>query len=513
MRYSGSKIGSLLVAMLSFLASAGQVKAEDIGRIDTSGFDQAVNKAFVPVSDAISSIIFYSIDLSVAGQSTSLPLILVWLIAASVFYTLYLGFINFRGLRHSRQVLRGDFDNETDDGHISRFEVLSTELSGTVGLGNIAGVAVAISLGGPGATLWMIIAALFGMSTKFAEAALGVRFRIKTEDGRFQGGPMYYLKNGLSEIGWPKLGTILSVLFALFCVVGSLGAGNMFQSNQAYAALVSVTGGEFSFWANKGWLFGSIMALLVGVVIIGGIRRIARVAEIVVPFMGGIYVLAALTVILLNIGAVPDAFVTIFKSGMTLEAGFGGLVGAIIMGIQRAAFSNEAGIGTAGIAHAPTKTNQAVSEGFIGMLGPVIDTVIICTMTALVIIISGVYEFGQGIEGVELTKRAFEANISWFPYVLAVAVNLFAFSTMLAWSYYGSKSFSFLFGERRDVELVYRILFCLFLIPGAMAELGPVIAFTDALIFAMAIPNIIGLYFLAPILKRELKEYWEKVTA
>ena len=282
----------------------------------------------------------------------------------------------------------------------------------------------------------------------------------------------------------------------------------MFQVNQAYAALVSVTGGELGFWGDKGWLFGIISAGLVGIVIIGGIKRIAHVAEVIVPFMGGLYVTAALAVIVMNYTEIPGAFSIIFESGLSLKAGVGGLLGAIIMGIQRAAFSNEAGLGTAAIAHAPTKTSQPISEGFIGMLGPVIDTVIVCTMTALVIVTSGVYEVGQGMEGVALTNRAFATHIAWFPYVLAVAVNLFAFSTMLAWSYYGSKSFSFIFGERRDIELIYRLSFCGFLVIGAMAELGPVIAFTDAMVFAMAVPNIIGLYLLAPTLKRKLKIYW-----
>lgn len=501
---------SALSFLFSYFVFLSPAFADDVA---TQSIDQKVNDILVPITDAVSSFVFYSVTFFEGTEKEiSFPLILGWLVAAAIFFSFYLGFINLRGFKHSIRILKGEFDTNPDaQGSINRFEVLATSLSGTVGLGNIAGVAVAISVGGPGATLWMIITAFFGMSTKFAEAALGVKYRHETEDGRIMGGPMYYLRDGFAERGFPRVGAVMGMIFAICCALGALGAGSMFQSNQAHAILVTVTGGDASFFADKGWLFGLIIASLVGVVIIGGINRIAGVAEKIVPLMALIYLTAGAVVIAINYTEIPEAFQTIFHSAFSIEAGFGGLLGAIIMGVQRAAFSNEAGIGSAAIAHAPTKTDQPVSEGFIGMLGPFIDTIVICTMTALVIVVSGAYKNGTGMEGVALTSEAFASAISWFPYVLAVAVIMFAFSTMLAWSYYGSKSFAYIFGEKRWVETSYRLVFCVFVVIGAMTELEPVINFTDATIFAMAIPNIIGLYLLAPSLKADLKEYWAKM--
>lgn len=503
---------SLFCFVFSFITFISPAFAEDIA---TKTIDERVNDTIAPITNAVADFVFYSVTLfKDTANEVSFPLILCWLVIAAVFFSFYLGFINIRGLKHSIRVLKGEYDtNPNAKGSINRFEVLSTELSGTVGLGNIAGVAVAISVGGPGATLWMIITAFFGMSTKFVEAALGVKYRYERSDGHIMGGPMYYLSQGFSERGWPRLGAFLAMIFAVCCAFGAFGAGGMFQSNQAHSILVAVTGGEMSFFADKGWLFGLIIAGIVGFVIIGGINRIAHVAEAIVPLMGIIYLTAGFIVIGINFEHIPEAIQTIITGAFSIEAGFGGLLGAIIMGVQRAAFSNEAGIGSAAIAHAPTKTDQPISEGFIGMLGPLIDTIIVCTTTALVIVTSGVYKDGIGMEGVALTTRAFESAISWFPYALAFAVIMFAFSTMLAWSYYGAKCTSYIFGNKLSVEVTYKIVFCIFVIIGAMTDLAPVISFTDAMVFTMAVPNIIGLYILAPSLKRELKDYWTKVNA
>jgi len=476
-------------------------------------FDDKVNEYFKPISDTSLEIVFYSITV---GNQT-IPLILVWLVFASIFFTFYMRFVNVALFKHGIDLVRGKFDKTDGNnaGQINRFQALTTSLSGTVGLGNIAGVAVAISVGGPGAMFWMMLMGFFGMSAKFVECSLGVKYRHQTEDGRMFGGPMFYLRDGFKEFGSKMglFGKLMGGFFALCCIGGSLGGGNMFQANQAYGQLVNITGGDASFWADKGWLFGVILSALVGGVIIGGIKTIANVASKIVPFMAAIYLIAGLVLLIMNSAEVPAAFGAIFKGAFGIDAVAGGFLGAVIQGVRRAAFSNEAGIGSAAIAHAAAKTDNAVSQGLVAMLGPFIDTVIICTMTALVIVVSGVYVEGGGMEGVELTSRAFESAFSWFPYVLTLAVILFAFSTMIAWSYYGVKAFTYLFGESVKSEMSFKILFCLFVIVGASAKLGNVINFTDAMIFAMAVPNIVGLYLLAPGLKRDLLAYCKQIKA
>ncbi|GJL84676.1 MAG: alanine glycine permease [Micavibrio sp.] len=477
---------------------------------EVTGIDAKIDAFFQPFSEAIASIVFYSASLG----GHDIKVILIWLVLVSLFFTFYLGFINVRYFKHAVDLVRGKYDKPGDAGQISRFQALTTSLSGTVGLGNIAGVAVAVSVGGPGAAFWMLVMGFFGMTTKFAEVMLGVKYRHHPDPDRpeiVSGGPMYYIRDAFNNRNIPYLGQIMGGFFAACCVLGTLGAASVFQTNQAYQQVVNVTGGAESFLADKGWLFGLGMAVLVGVVIIGGIKSIAAVASKIVPIMGLIYLVAGLVVIGLHAGQIPEAFVTIFESAFGVKAGIGGLMGALLMGVQRATFSNEAGFGTASIAHAAAKTNEPVSQGFVGMLGPFIDTVIICMVTALVITVTGAYESGSGMEGVELTSRAFESGISWFPYVLCLTVFLFAYSTMIAWSYYGVKSFAFLFGEHEWVGNVFKVIFLLFIVVGASASLDAVILFTDAGVFAMTIPNIIGLYFLAPEIKRDVKDYITRI--
>jgi AGCS family alanine or glycine:cation symporter len=383
---------------------------------------------------------------------------------------------------------------------------LATALSATVGLGNIAGVAVAITVGGPGATFWMIVAGLLGMSSKFVECTLGVKYRLVNENGEVSGGPMYYLKNGLAKYGYGNIGKVLAVLFAILCIGGSFGGGNMFQANQAYAQL----SGQFPMLSGNGPMFGFLLAILVGTVIIGGIKSIARVTEKIVPFMAVLYVAAALVILVVNFSEIGNAFAMIFKGAFAPSAAFGGFIGVIIQGFRRAAFSNEAGVGSASIAHSATKTNEPVSEGIVSLLEPFIDTVVICTMTALVIIVTGMSGV-QGVEGAQLTSQAFESVISWFPYVLVIAIFLFAFSTMISWSYYGLKSWTYLFGSSKKSELVYKLIFLIFIIVGSSVKLGAVLDFSDMMILAMAFPNILGLLILSGEVKIDLKEYLNKV--
>jgi AGCS family alanine or glycine:cation symporter len=471
------------------------------------GIDERINLAIKPFADAVAGAVFSSFP--VAG--VQIPFVLVWLIVAATIFTFYFKFINLRAFRHGFELVRGDYHDPKAAGEVTHFQALATALSGTVGLGNIAGVAVAVSLGGPGATFWMILAGFLGMSSKFTECTLGVKYRNELPDGTVSGGPMYYLTKGLAEKGtnFARLGKVLAVMFAIFCVGGSFGGGNMFQANQSFSQLVNVTGGDASWLADKGWLFGLVIAALVGLVIMGGIKGIARVTSKIVPFMAIIYVLAGIAIILMNINLVPSAFGAIINGAFTAEGIGGGVIGVLFQGFKRAAFSNEAGVGSAAIAHSAVKTNRPVTEGFVALYEPFVDTIVVCTITALVIIITGTWDPSvDPSAGVQLTSRAFESTFSWFPYVLTVAVLLFAFSTMISWSYYGLKSWTFLFGENKLTDASYKILFLFFVVIGSSMQLGSVIDFSDAMIFAMAFPNLLGCYFLLPMVKKELDEYW-----
>lgn len=502
--------------------------------------DQIIDEKFGDYTGWFVNAIFYSIPFS---QDIQVPWVLIVLVLGAVFFSVYFKFINITGFKTAINIVRGKYDEiesggdqiEASDsvhvseegdvidtirvehdhdhhGEVSHFQALTAALSATVGLGNIAGVAVAISIGGPGATFWMIIAGLIGMASKFTECTLGVRYREIDENGRVFGGPMYYLTKGLKEKGMAGFGKLLAVLFAIMCIGGSFGGGNMFQSNQAFAMLQSYTGGADSPLDGYGLIFGIVMAVLVGIVIIGGIKKIANVTDKIVPFMVAIYVLAVIVILFMNAGQIPAAFSQIFNGAFTGMGIAGGVFGVLIQGFRRAAFSNEAGIGSASIAHSAVKTKYAASEGLVALLEPFIDTVIVCTMTALVLVISNsdgsIMEYGTAVtEGVEVTSKAFAANISWFPLILTIAVILFAFSTMISWSYYGYQAWTFLFGRSKSMEYLYKALFCVFVVVGAAIQLGSVIDFSDAMIFAMLVPNMIGLFLLAPKVKEELNKF------
>ncbi len=440
-----------------------------------------------------------------------IPLVVLWLIFGAVTFTIFFRFINFSGFKHSIQIVSGKYDDPKDAGEVSHFQALTTALSATVGLGNIAGVAIAITIGGPGATFWMIVAGLLGMSSKFVECTLGVKYRKIDKDGVVSGGAMYYLRDGLKKKGLKWLGVVLAFIFAVLVIGGSLGGGNMFQANQAFAQLAYVAPDV----SNHGFWFGVIVAILVGVVIIGGIKSIANVTDKIVPFMAVIYVGTALVIIFMNISHTGEAFRLIWDGAFGADAMKGGFIGVLIIGFQRAAFSNEAGVGSAAIAHAAVKTKIPVTEGYVALLEPFVDTVVICTMTALVLIFTGTYENPAGLEGAQLTSQAFSTVISWFPYLLVIAIFLFAFSTMISWSYYGLKGFDYLFGDisekvfkTRDVaKYTYFIIFLFFIVIGASSNLGSVMDFSDMMILSMAFPNILGLLILAPEIRIDLQDY------
>lgn len=650
------KLIALLFLMVPFINFAAE-----------KGIDQKIDEVFGAYTGWFVNMIFAPVPFT---DTIGVPWVLIILIGAAIFFTIYFKFINFRGFVTAINIVRGKYDEletggadhiEASDtvhtvdgdvvdtirveqkegehhGEVSHFQALTAALSATVGLGNIAGVAVALSIGGPGATFWMIVAGLIGMASKFTECTLGVRYREIDENGRVYGGPMYYLKKGLRDKKLAGLGRVLAILFAIMCIGGSFGGGNMFQSNQAFAMLESYgstpadevenlqetvgetvkysyfdekeviitgvegdsvtyatgdesttvateqmvadstlivssgstitedsdlnalagelvviatptmftstvesvengsvtmkagdetmtvseeefkSGGVISPLTGNGWIFGIIMAVLVGIVIIGGIKKIAKVTDKIVPFMVAIYVGAALIILGMNFGEIPNAFGQIIGGAFTGAGITGGVFGVLIQGFKRAAFSNEAGIGSASIAHSAVKTKYAASEGLVALLEPFIDTVLVCTMTALVLIITNgdgsIMTYGTEVTaGVEVTSAAFESAISFFPLILTIAVILFAFSTMISWSYYGYQAWTFLFGRSKRTEYTYKAIFCLFVIVGAAAQLGSVIGFSDAMIFAMLVPNMIGLFILAPVAKEELKKFMDKIKA
>lgn len=443
---------------------------------------------------------------ALSAPLVAVPFVVIWLIIGGLIFTVGFKFLNIRKFKFAIDIVRGKYSDPNETGEVSHFQALTAALSATVGLGNIAGVAIAISIGGPGAMLWMILAGLLGMSMKFVECTLGVRYRQIDERGVVYGGPMYYLSQGLKERGLGGLGKVLAVLFAIMTIGASFGGGNMFQVNQAYSQFQSNLAPGF-----PGWLFGLIMAVLIGIVIIGGIKSIARVTEKVVPFMTGIYFTAALIIIGISYEQIPAAFEAIYNGALHSKAVYGGLIGVLIVGFQRAAFSNEAGIGSAPIAHSAVKTNNPASEGLVGLLEPFIDTVIVCSLTALVIIVTDNYQFQQDVEGVTLTSQAFTTIFPWFDIVLTVAVVFFAFSTMISWSYYGKQAWAYLFGKSQLADLIYKGIFCVFVVIGAALSLGKVFTFSDAMIFAMCFPNVLGLYILAPEANRLLKNYLRRV--
>jgi alanine or glycine:cation symporter, AGCS family len=451
-------------------------------------------------------------------QTTNIPLIVVWLFIGAIFFTIRFKFINFRGFRHAILLIRGKYDNPKHKGQITHFQALTTALSATVGLGNIAGVAFAISIGGPGATFWMIAMGFLGMASKFAEATLGVKYRRIDSRGQISGGPMYYLKYAFGQKGIGKnLGKLLAAFFAVLLIGSSLGGGNMFQANQSFENLKSMIPGMAEF----GMEFGIVFAVLVGIVIIGGITKIAKVTSKIVPFMAGIYIITALVIIGMNISHVQEVAILIFRGAFQAESVYGGFIGVLIMGVQRAAFSNEAGIGSAAIAHSAVKTNEPVSEGIVALLEPFIDTVIICSLTAFILLFSGFYtpEYTAMYQGAQLTSEAFGSVFPWFRWVLLVAILLFAFSTLISWSYYGLKGFDYLFGNaferrfgsRQVSDTTYRIIFLCFTVVGASSSAGNVIDFSDMMLLCMAFPNIIGLVIFAPRIKKDLDTYLHKL--
>jgi alanine or glycine:cation symporter, AGCS family len=537
------KINRVLTLLTVSLILPALAFAQDAPAETKKGLDQRINEWFQPITDATSKVVFYSINLG----GVQVPLVVMLLVFGALFFTIRFSFVNIRKFGLAIRVVRGKYDDlekdapgvsaanvnvasgdivdtikdESHHGEVNHFQALATAVSGTVGLGNIAGVAIAIAIGGPGATFWMIVCGLIGMSSKFVECTLGVKYRDIDKNGVVYGGPMYYLKKGFAEKGLGGVGKFLAVLFAILCVGGSFGGGNAFQSNQAAAQISGMFGMS---GGSAGFYIGIVLAIITGIVIIGGIKKIATVTEKIVPFMAILYIVASLIIIFANFSFIDDAFAMIFKEAFTPRAGLGGLMGVLIIGFKRAAFSNEAGAGSASIAHSAVKTKYPASEGVVSLLEPFIDTVVICTMTALVIIMFNkdglmfpyggdgkgsvvLNATGASTSGVDLTSMAYNNVIPHFSYVLTIAIVLFAFSTMISWSYYGLQAWKFLFGRSKAADLSYKILFLIFVVIGASVSLTAVTDFSDAMILAMVFPNMIGLLFLHPRVADEMKRY------
>lgn len=483
-----------------------------------------------------------------------IPVVVAWLALGGVFFTLFMRGFNFWGFRHAVDIVRGKYDNPDETGEVTHFQALASALSATIGLGNIAGVTIAMTLGGPGAFFWMLFCGLFGMCSKFTECTLGQKYRHVKPDGSVLGGPMRYLKAGLEEMNLGLLGAFLSIVFAVMCILASFGGGNMLQANQSGSAMlqmfqqdqleqISGLNSEIKDAANQNdvermlalqsekkalqdevdgfknkfkWIYGVVLAALVGAVIIGGIKRIGAAASKIVPSMCVMYSLACLYIILTHLPEVPGLVAQIFTEAFSGQAMGGGIIGVLVVGVQRAAFSNEAGAGSAAIAHSAAKTEEPIREGCVALLGPFIDTIIVCSMTALVILITGAWDnsqwtIDQGLEGAALTSRAFKEEISWFPYLLSIAVTLFAYSTIISWSYYGEKAWEFLFGARST--FVYKVLAVIAVFVGTVVNLGSVLDFSDMMILGMAFPNIAGVVLLSPKVRKDLQEYWKRYQA
>lgn len=475
-----------------------------------SGLSDSVNSAFGTINEYLGAVLFYNVF---PVNGAELPFLVAWLAVGAVFLTIRMGFINLKMFKHAYLILRGKYQVKGAEGEVTPFQALTTALSATVGLGNIAGVAIAIMIGGPGATFWMIVAGFLGMTAKFTEATLAQTYREVRPDGHIMGGAMEYLSRGFAEYGWAKTGKVLAIIFCVLAVGGSLGGGNAFQVNQALTAVKQ----QVPFFETNAWVFGLIMAFIVGTVIIGGLRRIAHVAEAIVPTMVIIYITACLWIILANITLVPEVFGQIFTQAFSLEAGIGGLIGAIVQGFKRAVFSSEAGIGSAAIVHATAKTKYPVRQGIVALMEPFIDTIVICTMTALVILITGVAtdpQYANLVEtkqGAALTSVAFGSVLTWFPIILSISVVLFAFSTMISWSYYGERCWTYMFGEKASMS--FRVIFVAFVFIGSISSSANILDFSDLMMLSMALPNYFGLYLLHGKVRLALAEYLAKLKS
>ena len=472
--------------------------------------DAFMDNTVAPVSDAIAKVIFTTVPLP-GGE---IPIIILWILFAGIFFTIYFKGVAIWGLKHAVEQLVSPTNKGDGSGEVSSFQALATALSGTIGIGSIAGVAISISIGGPGAAFWIFFGAILGMSIKFAEATLAVRYRRFNLDGSISGGPMHYIAHGLTRKNMRWLGQPLSVLFAILCIGGGITGGNMIQINQTAHQIVFITGKETSLFHDCTWIIGLIVAVLIWLVVVGGIKSIAKVTTILTPSMCLLYIVSGLIVIAANIPQIPHALMLILREAFHPTAVAGGFFGIVVIGLRRSVQSNEAGTGAAAIVYATAQTKEPVSQGFVALLETFL-TGILCLFTSFAIVFSGVLDnttIGQ-ISGIELASNAFQSVISFFPIILSIIAVLFALSTLISWAYYGQKAWTFLLGEGKKRVLLFNVIYCAFIVIGSSLNVQSIINITDAMMLAMSIPNLIAIYILAPEIKKALNDYYQKNLA
>lgn len=494
-------MNKILIVLLTLLFNIQQANAFNM--------DAFMDKHIAPVSDAVANVIFYPVNFF----GSNVPIIIFWILFAGIFFTIFFRGVSIWGLKHAIDVVAKPVDKNSDEsnGEVSSFQALATALSGTIGIGSIAGVAISISIGGPGAAFWIFAGAILGMSIKFIEASLAVKYRRFNLDGTVSGGPMHYIAHGLTRKKMRWLGQPLSAIFAVLCIGGAITGGNMIQINQSAHQLILITGGEHSFMSGYAWVFGVLIAILVWMAVVDGIKSISKITTILVPAMCFLYIGAGLVVIFANFVHIPHAIALIVKEAFAPHAVVGGVFGTIIIGLRRSVQSNEAGTGAAAIAYATVKTNEPISQGFVALLETLL-TGILCLLTSFAIVFSGILDQTQvgQISGIELASSAFQSVISFFPYILSVVVILFALSTLISWAYYGQKAWTFLVGEGQKRNLTFNVIYCLFIIVGSAMNVASVINITDAMMIAMSVPNIIALYLLSPEIYADFKDYCKR---
>lgn len=472
--------------------------------------DAVIDSILSPIADKVSGIIFSSVTV----HGVKIEFLTALLIFSAVFFTIRTGFIGFWGFKHALKLITNNYKHNNPSGYqrkkkgeLSSFQALSATISASAGIGNVAGSAAAVSLGGPGVIFWMVIAGLFSMALKFSEVLLGVKFRQTNPDGSVSGGPMYYILAGLRGKYSSKIAPFLAKTYAVCCIFAMIGGWNLFQINAMTAQFTEVTGGDNSIFADNGWILGTIVALITWFTIIGGIKAIGKFTSKVTPVMCSLYVLSAFLVCLINIHHLPQTVVLILKEAFSPKAVTGGAFACMLWGFRRAMFANESGLGTAPIAFSAVNTNKPVAQAFISMLQPFVDTVIVGVATAFVIVVSKVYLTVDGIAGIELTSKAFGTICPAYPVLLTVMASCFVLSTMLCGSYYGLKAWGFLFGSSKKKTRAFQVLYCTCIIAGSAMNFQSIINLSDAVTLFLAVPNLIAVFSLSNVVIKELKRY------
>ena len=475
--------------------------------------DAAIDSLLSPIADKVSGFIFSYVTIG----NVKVEFLIALLISAAIYFTLRTGFIGFWGFKHAIKLITNNYVHNNPNGYqrkkkgeLSSFQALSATISASAGIGNVAGSAAAVSIGGPGVIFWMIVAGLFSMALKFSEVLLGVKFRKTNADGTVSGGPMYYILAGLRGKYSQKFAPVLAKTYAVCCIFAMIGGWNLFQINAMTAQFTEVTGGDNSVFANNGWILGTIVAVITWFTIIGGIKAIGKFTSKVTPIMCSLYVISAFLVCIVNIHHLPETIVLIIKEAFSPKAMTGGAFACLLWGFRRAMFANESGLGTAPIAFSAVNTNKPVAQAFISMLQPFVDTVIVGVATAFVIVVSKAYLSVDGIAGIELTSKAFATICPAYPILLTIMASCFVLSTMLCGSYYGLKAWNFLFGDSKLKTRAFQSVYCICIVAGSAMNFQSIINLSDAVTLFLAVPNLIAVFALSGVVIKELKRYCER---